>query len=165
MSVEKSNGSIHIREAVVDDVPIILQFIKGLAAFEKLSDKVNATQAGLSETLFGDRAYATVLLAERSGVPVGFLLYFNNYSTFLGKPGIYIEGIFVLPEERGRGVGKAFMKYCARLVQDKGWGRIEWAVLHWNPAREFYERLGGEPLDDWILYRLAGERLGALADP
>ena len=165
MSVEKINGSIHIREALADDVPIILQFIKGLAVFEKLSDKVNATQAGLSETLFGDRAYATVLLAERRGVPVGFLLYFNNYSTFLGKPGIYIEDIFVLPEERGRGVGKAFMKYCARLVQDEGWGRIEWAVLDWNPARKFYERLGGEPLGDWILYRLEGERLGALVDP
>jgi GNAT superfamily N-acetyltransferase len=164
MSEEGARGPVRIREAVPDDAPVILQLIRELANFERLSDRVVATEADLFETLFGEPPYATALLAERDGVPVGFLIYFNNYSTFLGKPGLYIEDIFVHSEERGEGVGRALLKYCAKLVKERGWGRMEFAVLDWNPARRFYEHFGATPMGDWIIYRLDGKSLEDLAD-
>jgi GNAT superfamily N-acetyltransferase len=155
---------ILIRDATPNDILGILNFIRELAEFEKLLDQVEVTKEKFRKTLFGKKPFAKVLIAEIKGRSVGFLLYFNNYSTFLGKPGIYIEDIYIKPKYRNRGVGKEFMKYCAKLAKEHGYGRIEWAALTWNPARKFYEKLGAKPLNDWILYRLTGKKLKDFAD-
>ncbi len=142
------------------DVPLILSFIKGLAEYERLADEVVATEESLRETLFGQQKRAEVLIAKHGGTPAGFALFFHNYSTFLGRPGIYLEDLFVLPEFRKKGIGKALFSYLARLAVERLCGRLEWAVLDWNkPAMGFYESMGAYCLDDWRIFRLTGETL------
>jgi GNAT superfamily N-acetyltransferase len=151
------------RRAVRADVPEILRLIKALAEYEKLSGDVVATEAALAQTLFGDRPAAEVLLAEEGGRAVGFALFFQNYSTFLARPGIYLEDLFVEPALRGRGIGKALLQAVARLAVERGCGRFEWAVLDWNaPAIGFYESLGARPTNDWTVMRVTGEALKRL---
>jgi GNAT superfamily N-acetyltransferase len=153
-----------LRSATRDDVPVIAELIRGLARFEKLEHEVVMTEDLLAAGLFGDRHYAEVVLAEDDGRPVGFALFFHNFSTFLGRPGIYLEDLFVLPEHRGGGIGRMLLAYLARLAVERGCGRLEWAVLDWNrDAIKFYERLGAQPNSDWTVYRLTGEALTGLA--
>jgi GNAT superfamily N-acetyltransferase len=153
-----------LRFATDADVPQILAFIRALADYERLLHEVVATEDGLRHALFGPRPYAEVVLAEHDGVPVGFALFFHTFSTFLGQPGIYLEDLFVIPEARGTGVGKALLAELARLALARGCGRVEWAVLDWNaPAIRFYDSLGATPNDGWTVYRLTGDRLAALA--
>jgi GNAT superfamily N-acetyltransferase len=155
--------TVAIRPAVRADVPVIAELIRGLARFEKLEDQVTMTEDRLAASLFGERRYAETLIAEEGGEPVGFALFFHNFSTFLAKPGIYLEDLFVLPERRGRGIGRALLKELARLAVERGCGRLEWAVLDWNrDAIGFYERLGARPNSEWTVYRLTGEALTAL---
>ena len=155
---------MHIRTASKEDVPVVAELIRGLARYEKLEHEVVMTEDLLAAGLFGERAYAEVLLAVDEERPVGFALFFHNFSTFLGRPGIYLEDLFVVPEERGSGVGRALLEHLARLALDRGCGRLEWAVLDWNrDAIAFYERLGARPNSDWTVYRLTGEALSALA--
>jgi GNAT superfamily N-acetyltransferase len=149
-----------IRPARPDDVPVIARLIRDLAAYERLLHKVSLDEDRLREHLFGPRPYAEVLLAEAAGAVVGFALFFHNYSTFLGKPGIYLEDLFVEPEHRGQGHGKGLLCAVARLAVERGCGRLEWSVLNWNtPSIEFYRALGAEPLDEWTVYRLTGDAL------
>lgn len=153
-----------LRSATSADVPLILDFIKGLAEYEKLAHEVVATEESLHATLFGERPYAEVVIGEHEGEPVGFALFFHNYSTFLGRPGIYLEDLFVRPAWRGRGFGKALLTFLATLAVERGCGRLEWAVLDWNePAIRFYESLGAQPMDEWTVYRITGEALERLA--
>lgn len=156
-----------IRFAAPEDVPLILHFIRSLAKYEKLEDRVIATEDGLRATLFGQPRFAEVLIAEESlpeSRPVGFALFFHNYSTFLGQPGIYLEDLYVEPETRGRGYGKALLARLASLAKERNCGRVEWAVLDWNtPSIDFYKALGAVPQDDWTVYRLTGEALEKLA--
>lgn len=156
--------TLNIRSAQEEDVPLILRFIRDLAEYERLSDKVVANEAALRATLFGVRPYAEVLIAEWEAEPAGFALFFHNYSTFLAKPGIYLEDLYVHPHLRGKGIGKALLKRLAALAVKRGCGRLEWAVLDWNePSIQFYKSLGAEPLDDWIVMRLTGEALHKMA--
>jgi GNAT superfamily N-acetyltransferase len=147
-----------ISPATPDDVPVILLFIRMLAEYEKLSHAVVADEQSLRRTLFGERPYAEVLIARADGGPAGFALFFHNYSTFLARPGIYLEDLFVVPALRGRGVGKALLREVARIARDRGCGRLEWSVLDWNtPAIEFYESLGARPLAEWTMYRMTDD--------
>ena len=149
-----------IRQATEADVPVILRFIRALAEYEKLSHKVVATEESLRRTLFGNPRFAEVILGYEDAEPVGFALFFHNYSTFLGRPGIYLEDLFVDPDRRGRGYGRELLAHLARLARDRDCGRVEWAVLDWNaPSIQFYKSLGAVPLDDWIIFRLTGEAL------
>ncbi|RMH38644.1 MAG: GNAT family N-acetyltransferase [Gammaproteobacteria bacterium] len=151
-----------IREATVKDVAVIHQFIQELADYEQLSDEVTATISQLENTLFGETSVAHVLIAEQDNEPVGFALYFFNYSTFLAKPGIYLEDLYVRPKFRGRGVGTALLKKLAAIANERGCGRLEWSVLKWNkPAIDFYEKIGARPMDEWVTYRLAGKALSS----
>jgi GNAT superfamily N-acetyltransferase len=153
-----------IRSATEADVPLILQFIRDLAIYEKLEHKVIATEETVRRTLFGNPRFAEVVFAEVDGKEVGFALFFHNYSTFLGQPGIYLEDLFVKPESRGHGIGKALLAHLAKLARERGCGRLEWAVLDWNtPSINFYKSLGAVPLSDWIVFRLTGEALEKLA--
>ena len=153
-----------LRPARAADVPVILRFIRALAEYEKLSHEVTATEQALYETLFGGRPAAEVVLGELYGVPVGFALYFSNYSTFLARPGIYLEDLFVLPEFRGRGFGKALLVHVARVAQERSCGRFDWQVLDWNePSIQFYKSLGAVPLHEWTTMRVTGEALRRLA--
>ena len=152
--------SCTIRSATAADVPLVLAFIRDLAAYEKLLSDVVATEESLRRTLFGGQPAAQVVIAEVAGQPAGFALYFFNYSTFLAQPGLYLEDLFVKPEFRGHGVGKALLLRLARIANARGCGRMEWAVLDWNePAKGFYRRLGAVPLDDWRVMRLTGVAL------
>jgi len=145
-------------------VPVIAELIRGLARFEKLEHEVVMTEDLLATALFGERQYAEVLLAEDEGLAVGFALFFHNFSTFLGRPGIYLEDLFVMPEHRSKGIGRLLLASLARLAVERGCGRLEWAVLDWNrEAIRFYERLGARPNSDWTIYRLTGEALSGLA--
>jgi GNAT superfamily N-acetyltransferase len=151
-----------IRPATSRDVPDIARLIRALADYEKLTAQVVLDEARLTEHLFGPRPFAEVLLAEEAGAVVGFALFFPNYSTFLARPGIYLEDLFVLPAVRGQGHGKALLTAVARIAVERGCGRLEWAVLNWNePAIRFYQRLGAEGMSEWGLYRLTGEGLVA----
>lgn len=158
-----------IRFGRPDDVPTIFGLIMGLAEYEKLSHAVVGNEDLLREHLFGERPYAEVLLAEVEGRAVGFALYFYNYSTFLTQPGIYLEDLFVLPDERGRGYGKALLTALGRLARERGCGRLEWAVLDWNePSIQFYRALGAVSMDEWTVNRVTGdalERLASLGPP
>ncbi len=146
------------------DVPQILFFIKALAEYERLGGAVVATEEGLRQSLFGERAYAECVIATWNGQPAGFALFFHNFSTFLGQPGLYLEDLFVKPELRGKGVGRALLKHLARLATNRNCGRLEWSVLDWNEtAIGFYKSLGAEPLDEWTVFRLKGEALTRLA--
>lgn len=152
-----------IRPATPADVHQILRFIQALADYEKLRHQAVATVAELERTLFGERPYAEVLIGEWHGQPAGFALYFHNYSTFLAKPGIYLEDLFVDPSMRGKGIGKALLKRLAAIAVDRGCGRLEWSVLDWNePAIGFYKSLGAEPMSEWTIFRVTGDSLTAL---
>jgi len=156
--------SFQIRAATKEDVPAILSFIKKLADYERLSHEVVATEAGLRESLFGRRRTAEVALGYFKREPVGFVLFFHNYSTFLGQPGIYIEDLFVDEAFRRRGFGRALLAYVARLAKERRCGRLEWSVLDWNePAINFYKQLGATPMSEWTVYRMTGESLRKLA--
>jgi GNAT superfamily N-acetyltransferase len=155
---------LRITPAAESDVPLILSFIRKLAEYEKLSHLVVASEANIREHVFGTNPVAEVLLAYWDGEPVGFALYLRNFSTFLGQAGIYLEDLFVEPEHRGKGIGKALLIHLAKIVEDRGYGRLEWAVLDWNtPSIEFYRSLGALPLDEWTAYRLTGDALSRLA--
>ena len=155
-----------IRYATVKDTSTILGFIRDLAEYEKLAHEVVADEAALRATLFGVRPAAEVLIAELANQPVGFALFFQSYSTFLAKPGLYLEDLFVRPEWRGRGIGQKLFGRVAALAVDRQCGRMEWAVLDWNaPAIEFYRKRGAEALDGWTLYRLTGPGLDRAARP
>ncbi len=152
--------SLEIRFAQESDVKLILEFIRGLAVYEKLAHEVVADEGQLRNTLFGKHAYAEVLLAFEGASAVGFALFFHNYSTFLGKPGIHLEDLFVPEKYRGRGYGKALLKKLARITVERDCGRLEWAVLDWNkPAIEFYESIEAKAMDEWITYRMTGDTL------
>jgi GNAT superfamily N-acetyltransferase len=153
-----------IRPATPADVPTIARLIRALAEYEKLADKVALKESDLREHLFGSRRFAEVLLAEDGGAVVGFALFFHNYSTFLGKPGIYLEDLFVEPAHRGKGFGKGLLVALAKLAVERDCGRIEWSVLNWNePSIQFYLRLDAKRMDEWTVYRLSGEPLSRLA--
>ena len=146
------------------DVATIAELIRGLARYERLEHEVEMTPERLERTLFGDRRYAETLIAEDGGEPVGFALFFHNYSTFLARPGIYLEDLFVQESHRGKGVGKSLLVKLAAIAVERDCGRLEWAVLDWNKdAIGFYERLGARPNSDWTVYRLTGDALSGLA--
>jgi GNAT superfamily N-acetyltransferase len=153
-----------IRTAVASDARQILSFIRELAAYEKLAAEVVATEEGLRATLFGPTPAAEVLIADVDGAPAGFALFFHNFSTFLGQAGIFLEDLYVRPEFRARGVGRALLAHLAALARERGCGRLEWSVLDWNTdAIGFYRRIGATAMDDWTTYRLTGESLARLA--
>ncbi len=153
-------GETVIRPARPDDVPLIRNFIGELAEYERLADQVVATEASLRETLFGEQPAAEVLICEWRNQPAGFAVFFHNYSTFLGKAGLYLEDLYVRPALRGKGLGRALLQALARIAVERGCPRFEWAVLDWNqPAIEFYQSMGARPLDEWTVYRLTGEAL------
>lgn len=153
------NGKTEIRFATAQDIPIILDFIKKLAEYEKMSDEVVATEELLNEWIF-QKQKAEVIFAIEDGKEVGFALFFHNFSTFLGKAGIYLEDLFVLSEYRGRGHGKALLSRLAEIACERGCGRLEWSCLDWNkPSIDFYLSLGASPMDDWTVYRVTGEKL------
>jgi len=155
-----------IRAATEADTATILEFIRRLAEYEKLSHQVTATPELLREQLFGAKPAADVVLACEGARPVGFGLFFTNFSTFLAKPGIYLEDLFVLPEARGKGYGRALLVHLARLAVERGCGRFEWSALDWNtPAWDFYKSLGAAPLEDWTIFRITGDALVKLASP
>ena len=157
--------NIHIDPASESDLPLILSFIKEFANYIHLSHEVAATEEILRETLFGSKRYAEVIIARLDDRPVGFAIFFHNFSTFLGKPGIYLEDLFVISEFRSKGIGKALLMYLAKLAVERGCGRFEWSVLNWNEsAIEFYKRLGAVPLEDVTVFRLMGESLQRLAN-
>ena len=154
-----------IRDATRDDVPLVLEFIRGLAEYERLAHEVVATEELLHRTLFGERRVAEVILAFEDERAVGFALFFHSYSTFLARPGIYLEDLFVRPEARGRGVGRALLSRLAAIARERECGRLEWAVLDWNEdAIRFYRSLGARPLDEWTVFRVTGDELHRLAD-
>lgn len=157
-------ATLRLRPATEGDLPLILTLIQELAEYERLRHEAVATEAQLRETLFGARPYAEVIIAELAGDPVGFALYFHNYSTFLGKPGLYLEDLYVRPEARGRGIGRRLLVHLASIARERGCGRLEWSVLDWNePAIGFYHSLGARPMDGWTVFRVTGEALVALA--
>jgi GNAT superfamily N-acetyltransferase len=154
---------MQIRDATDADLPAIERLIRALAEYERLLPEVKMDQVLLRRTLFGERRYAEVLIAEEDGEAIGFALFFHNFSTFLGRPGIYLEDLFVVPEQRGKGVGKQLLRHLARVAVERDCGRLEWAVLNWNSdAIGFYERLGARANSDWTVYRLAGDALQKL---
>ncbi len=158
-------GEVHVRAASEEDVPLILAFIKELAEYERLSHEVVATEKSLREHLFGERPVAEVIVAEEGTDPAGFALFFHSFSTFLGRPGIYLEDLYVRPEFRGRGLGRTLLVYLARLARERGCGRLEWSVLDWNePALGFYRGIGASPVGGWTVYRVTGETLKELAE-
>ncbi len=158
------SNPLRVAPAAERDVPLILSFIRKLAEYEKLSHQVVATEEHIREHVFGANPVAEVLLAYWAEEPVGFALYFRDFSTFLGKAGIYLEDLFVEPEYRGKGIGKALLAQLARIAVERGYGRLQWSVLDWNtPSIEFYRSLGAAALDEWTGYRLSGEALDRLA--
>ncbi len=156
--MKRINDKLIIRKTSRDDIPLIFSLISELAEYEKLSHSVTADENLLEKNLFGENKYAYVVIAEYEGVPVGQALYFYNFSTFKGKPGIYLEDLYVRPEYRNKGIGKALLNYLIELAREQDCGRVEWVVLDWNePAINFYKSLGAEPMDDWIVFRLSEE--------
>src|SRR6476661_815271 len=154
-----------IRTATEADVPVILQLIRDLATYERAPEAVVATEAGLREVLFGAKPSAEVLLALEKTEPVGFAVYFHNFSTWLGRPGLYLEDLFVKQERRGKGYGRALLVELAKIARDRGCGRMEWAVLNWNePAIKFYQALGAKPMNEWTVFRLTTDEIARLAD-
>jgi GNAT superfamily N-acetyltransferase len=157
-------SSIEIAPATPADVPMVLALITALAEYEKLRHEVVATEASLHQALFGPKPGAEAIIARADGTAAGFALFFHNFSTFMGKRGLYLEDLFVLPEFRGRSIGKALLQYLAQLALQRDCARFEWAVLDWNrPARDFYESLGAEAKSDWIIHRVSGPALQRLA--
>ena len=163
-TTQDPNPRITLRFATADDVGLILNFIHQLADYEKMVDEVVADEDQLRRSLFGERQVAEVVIASFEGEPAGFALFFHNFSTFLGRPGIYLEDLFVIPELRGHGIGKILLSYLARLAVERGCGRLEWWVLDSNePAIRFYERLGAKPMEEWTVFRVTGDALEELA--
>jgi GNAT superfamily N-acetyltransferase len=157
-------SNFKIRPACVADVPIILKLIRDLATYERAPNEVTATEEQLVDVLFGEKPVAEVLLAFEKDTPVGFALFFHNFSTWLGRPGLYLEDLFVKPEARGKGFGRALLVDLARIARDRGCGRMEWAVLNWNdPAIKFYRALGAKPMDEWTVFRLTRDGIAELA--
>jgi GNAT superfamily N-acetyltransferase len=156
--------TLDIRKAQKSDVPLILRFIKELATYEKLLHEVTATEELLEKNLFGEKSVAEVVIASFENKDVGFALFFHNFSTFVGKPGIYLEDLYVSPEYRSKGFGKILLKYLANLAVERDCGRLEWWVLDWNEsAIKFYKNLGAKPMDEWTVFRVTGENLVKLA--
>lgn len=161
----KELTDFQIRPAGVRDVPIILELIRDLAKYERAPDEVTATQEQLVDVLFGERPAAEVLLVFERELPVGFAVYFYNFSTWLGRPGLYLEDLFVKPEKRGKGYGRALLVELAKIARDRGCGRMEWAVLDWNePAIKFYRALGAQPMHEWTVFRLTRDEIASLAN-
>ena len=157
-------NNFEIRPARVEDVPIILELIRALATYERAPDEVTATEEQLLDVLFGEKPVAEVLLAFEGKSPVGFAIFFHNFSTWLRRPGLYLEDLFVKPEARGRGYGRALLVDLARIARDRGCGRMEWAVLDWNdPAIQFYRKLGAKPMEEWTVFRLTRDGIAELA--
>jgi len=155
---------IQIRPASPHDVPLILELVRELAAYEREPDAVTATEPMLRDALFGARPHAEAVIAEADGAPVGFALFFHNFSTWTGRPSLYLEDLFVRPEARGRGAGKALLRHLAGVALDRGCARFEWSVLDWNtPAIEFYRAMGAEAMEEWTIQRVSGEALVRLA--
>ena len=156
---------IALRTATERDVPLILSFVRELAEYERLSHEVVATEELLRASLFGERQAAEVVIGNYGDEPAGFALFFHNFSTFLGRPGIYLEDLYVTPSLRGRGVGRAMLAYLAKLAKKRDCGRLEWSVLDWNePAIKLYKSIGATPMDDWTVFRVTEETLHGLAD-
>lgn len=164
MNLYKTNiEGFKIRFATEDDVPLILEFIKALADYEKMLDEVVATEEGLKESLFV-KSQAEVILGEEDGKPVGFALFFHNYSTFLGKANLYLEDLFVKPEYRGKGYGKTLLSFLGKIAVDRNCGRLDWWCLDWNTTSiEFYKEMGAIPMDEWTVYRVEGKKLQRLS--
>jgi GNAT superfamily N-acetyltransferase len=161
----KRPNQFEIRPAQMEDVPIILELIRDLAAYERAPDEVTATEEQLIDVLFGERPTAEVLLAFEGQLPVGFAVFFYNFSTWLGRPGLYLEDLFVKPEKRGKGYGRALLIELAKIARDRKCGRMEWAVLDWNePAINFYRALGAKPMDEWTVFRLTRDGIARLAN-
>ena len=157
-------ADVRIEPAGIRDVPLILGLIKMLAEYERLTHEVEATEVGLRESLFGAAPHAEAIIARAGGEGVGFALWFHSYSTFLARRGLYLEDLFVLPEWRGRGIGRALLGHLARVAMERGCGRMEWSVLDWNEqAIGVYRGIGARAMDEWTVYRLTGEALGRLA--
>lgn len=157
--------SLVLRAAAPRDIPLVRELIEGLAEYERLRHECVATDALLEQALFGPRPYAEVVIAEWNAEPAGFALFFHNFSTFLARPGIYLEDLYVRPEHRGHGVGKALLQHLAALALQRGCGRLEWSVLDWNEdAIGFYRKLGATPQDEWTVYRVTGDALQQLAN-
>ena len=164
MQVPTSIEGFTIRHAEEKDAALILWFIRELAVYEKLEHEVTATEDMIRERLFGSKPMAEVVIGEDRGRPVGFALFFHNFSTFVGKPGIYLEDLYVIPEERGNGFGKCLLSYIAKLAVERDCGRFEWAVLDWNePSIQFYQSIGARLMKEWIIHRVDGEALEKLA--
>jgi GNAT superfamily N-acetyltransferase len=164
MKSAATQHALTVRSATAADVPLILAFIRELAVYEHLEHEVVATEADVHAALFGPRPYAEVALVCLDGAPVGFALFFHNFSTFVGKPGIYLEDLYVRPEARGRGAGKRLFAYLAKIALERGCARLDWAVLDWNePSIGFYRGLGAVAQSEWTTYRLDGEPLERLA--
>lgn len=165
MESSTSGAGFRIERANETHLPLILSFIRELADYERLSHEVVATEVSLRNTLFGERPAAEVIIAYNAEMPVGFALFFHNYSTFLSRRGLYLEDLYVRPESRGKGAGRALLVYLARLARERNCGRFEWAVLDWNePSINFYKSLGAVAMDEWTTFRLTGESLERLAD-
>jgi GNAT superfamily N-acetyltransferase len=161
----KRSNQFQIRPADVKDVPIILELIRDLATYERAPNEVTATEEQLVDVLFGERPAAEVLLAFEGSSAVGFAVFFYNFSTWLGRPGLYLEDLFVRPEKRGKGYGRALLIDLAKIARDRGCGRMEWAVLDWNePAIKFYRALGAKPMHEWTVFRLTRDGIASLAD-
>ncbi|HET9468708.1 MAG TPA: GNAT family N-acetyltransferase [Vicinamibacterales bacterium] len=157
-------ANISIRPATPEDVPLILTFIHELATYEKLAHEVVATERDMHEALFGERPVIEAVIASLDNEPVGYALCFSTFSTFLGKPGLYLEDLYVRPAARGFGVGRKLLEHLARVTVDRGWGRLEWSVLDWNePSIAFYKKMGATPMDEWTIFRLTGKNLESLA--
>src|ERR1700751_2872331 len=161
----KGVADFQIRPARVEDVPIILELIRDLATYERAPDEVTATEEQLVDVLFGERPAAEVLLAFEGKSLVAFAVYFYNFSTWLGRPGLYLEDLFVTPGKRGKGYGRALLVELAKIARDRGFGGMDWAVPDWNePAIKFYRALGAKPMDEWTVFRLTPEEIAKLAD-
>ena len=157
-------SDLQIQPATEADAPLILSFIKALAAYERLAGEVVATEAMVRESFFGPAPHAQAVIARIGGEPVGFMVWFSTYSTFLSRPGIYLEDLFVLPSWRGKGIGRALLRHLAGIAVERGCGRIEWSVLDWNDtAIRFYRSIGARPMDEWTVYRLTGDAIAQLA--
>jgi len=161
----KTGSDLKIRPARVEDVPVILQLIRDLARYERAPDEVTATEEQLVDVLFGQRPAAEVLLAFEGESPVGFAVFFHNFSTWLGRPGLYLEDLFVKPEKRGKGYGRALLVELGKIARERDCGRMEWAVLDWNEsAIKFYRALGAKPMDEWTVFRLTRDGIAKLAN-